>query len=491
MSAKGYMPESKRDDHCTPSVIVDLVRKFGGGRIALDPCSNANSIVNAEIEYRLSRGQDGLRDSWNVDGLVYVNPPYGRGIEAWLKRCSLPSREAIALIPARVSEIWFHDWCWGQADAICFVRGRLKFLGSKQSAPFPSALVYYGNRADEFVDTFAHLGHCAKRTSKKVEKKVDLVRSDDVNSFTASGNAEAREKANEKAIETIEQAIKQGENDMPQLPQEYADEIGKARTSGGGNYIQHGDYTLMILEWFYQQLQDRSIVCKLLVIEAKKKQVIENGKPKDEDPNEIGSDVSEVANLDGAGKLSAKGNSRAVALGLFGFKEGDVNDKTIGDTMMYVCRDNTPAAGMLLTCSTFPKEKRSKPGEFITGRNWGCIQPPPPTGPEDGINGTAAVEARLRALKNDSLSAVRLAVEQLQQFRSGAPITAFGASAGSTLITPPSLPSLPSAPALPPAPPLPKRDPFAGWQQHPQNASYWWNPATGEVKLEADLRNGA
>jgi hypothetical protein len=29
---------------------------------------------------------------------------------------------------------------------VCFVKGRLKFGGSKDSAPFPSAVVIFGNR---------------------------------------------------------------------------------------------------------------------------------------------------------------------------------------------------------------------------------------------------------------------------------------------------------------------------------------------------------
>lgn len=48
------------------------------------------------------------------------------------------------LVPSRTDTKWFHDWCYGKAE-IRFIKGRIKFGGSTNNAPFPSILVIYRN----------------------------------------------------------------------------------------------------------------------------------------------------------------------------------------------------------------------------------------------------------------------------------------------------------------------------------------------------------
>lgn len=50
------------------------------------------------------------------------------------------------LIPARTDTKAFHDYIYGKAE-IRFVRGRLKFNGTNNSAPFPSMVVVYREKA--------------------------------------------------------------------------------------------------------------------------------------------------------------------------------------------------------------------------------------------------------------------------------------------------------------------------------------------------------
>lgn len=45
------------------------------------------------------------------------------------------------LLPARTDTAWWWDWC--MQGQIRFIRGRLKFGGCKNSAPFPSAIVIF------------------------------------------------------------------------------------------------------------------------------------------------------------------------------------------------------------------------------------------------------------------------------------------------------------------------------------------------------------
>ena len=88
---------------------------------------------------------DGLQEDWGT--VSYCNPPYGREITKWLAKGYEEYKKGktiVFLVPSRTDTRWWHDYCM-KADEIRFLRGRLKFGGSKNSAPFPSAVViFYG-----------------------------------------------------------------------------------------------------------------------------------------------------------------------------------------------------------------------------------------------------------------------------------------------------------------------------------------------------------
>ena len=71
-----------------------------------------------------------------------MNPPYGREIGKWVKKASESNATVVCLLPARTDTRWFHDYIYGKAE-IRFVRGRLKFGNSKNTAPFPSMVVVF------------------------------------------------------------------------------------------------------------------------------------------------------------------------------------------------------------------------------------------------------------------------------------------------------------------------------------------------------------
>ena len=48
----------------------------------------------------------------------------------------------VCLLPARTDAGWFHDYVLPHAE-VRFIRGRLKFNGIDNSAPFPSAVVIF------------------------------------------------------------------------------------------------------------------------------------------------------------------------------------------------------------------------------------------------------------------------------------------------------------------------------------------------------------
>jgi hypothetical protein len=144
----------------TPENIVRLVRALGP--VVLDPCSNADSIVGAASFYDgSSLEMCGLSNSWAVgDGLVYVNPPYGAEIAKWLQKCVTEAEngvEIVALLPARTDTKWWQDYVT-KATCVLFWKGRLQFLGAASSAPFPSAIVYWGCAPDQFAAVFGNYG---------------------------------------------------------------------------------------------------------------------------------------------------------------------------------------------------------------------------------------------------------------------------------------------------------------------------------------------
>ena len=119
----------------TPKDLFDkLDEEFG---FQTDVCAIKQ---NAKCKRFYTPEQNGLKQIWT--GVCWCNPPYGIGIEKWMKKAYESSATVVCLVPARTDTKWFHDFVLGKAE-IRFIRGRLKFGNSKNSAPFPSMLVIY------------------------------------------------------------------------------------------------------------------------------------------------------------------------------------------------------------------------------------------------------------------------------------------------------------------------------------------------------------
>lgn len=147
---------SERMDWQTPDSVLELVRKVGV--IALDPCTVPSNPTGA-LEIICERG---LESVWftDGDGLVYVNPPYGRELPRWVDKTIASSADGCAcilLVPARTDTRWY-DAAKSAASALCEVRGRLVFRGAPASAPFPSAVFYFGPQPFLFCHVFQSLG---------------------------------------------------------------------------------------------------------------------------------------------------------------------------------------------------------------------------------------------------------------------------------------------------------------------------------------------
>ena len=98
---------------------------------------------NAKCGRYYTPEEDGLAQPW--EGTCWLNPPYGREIGRWVKKAAdsaTGGATVVMLLPARTDTRWFHDYIYGKAE-IRFVKGRLKFGGAKNSAPFPSMVVVF------------------------------------------------------------------------------------------------------------------------------------------------------------------------------------------------------------------------------------------------------------------------------------------------------------------------------------------------------------
>jgi hypothetical protein len=134
------------DDWWTPPLVFTAL----GLDFDLDPCAPPGGVP--WLPAREHYSEDGLERDWF--GSVWMNPPYGRQTGAWMKRLAAHG-DGIALVFARTDVRWWHETV-PQADAICFLEGRLTFIpGDGSAAPGnsggPSALIAYGSRCAEAV----------------------------------------------------------------------------------------------------------------------------------------------------------------------------------------------------------------------------------------------------------------------------------------------------------------------------------------------------
>lgn len=169
------LPKEQRDTHVmrvmgssespewyTPQEIIRLSIALLS-EIDLDPCSNSRENPNVPATIIYTKEDDGLSHVWK--GKTYLNPPYGNEVGKWVDKLVQSYEagtvtEAIALLPGRIDTEWYqplYDFL------ICHIRGRLQFSNSAYNAPFPSVIVYLGEREHDFIQTFGHKGPIMRR----------------------------------------------------------------------------------------------------------------------------------------------------------------------------------------------------------------------------------------------------------------------------------------------------------------------------------------
>lgn len=129
---------SEKDNWATPKYLFDdLDKEF---HFTLDVCADEQ---NHKCDKYYTKEVNGLKKLWN--GVVFMNPPYGKDIGKWIKKAYDERRNCdviVMLLPVRTDTSWFHDYIYQKAE-IRFIKGRIKFDGAKWGAPFPSMVAIY------------------------------------------------------------------------------------------------------------------------------------------------------------------------------------------------------------------------------------------------------------------------------------------------------------------------------------------------------------
>ena len=134
---------SKLHDWTTPK---DFFEKYNNKyNFVIDAACESHNCL-CDNGYCIDNGIDGLKQEWSKEqGYIWCNPPYGRAIKMWIEKAHNEYKKGakiVLLIPARTDTVAWHKFIFGTAK-VDFIKGRLKFGGSKTNAPFPSAIVIF------------------------------------------------------------------------------------------------------------------------------------------------------------------------------------------------------------------------------------------------------------------------------------------------------------------------------------------------------------
>lgn len=130
---------SNSDEYSTPQELYKaLDAEF---HFNLDPCSTDE---NCKCTRHFTVENDGLSQNWG-GYRAFCNPPYSE-IAKWVKKAHdegcKDNTLVVLLIPSRTDTKYFHDYIY-QRSEIRFIKGRLKFGNSTNTAPFPSMVVIF------------------------------------------------------------------------------------------------------------------------------------------------------------------------------------------------------------------------------------------------------------------------------------------------------------------------------------------------------------
>lgn len=127
---KRVLFSSQSDNWRTPEKIYNELNKEYN--FDFDPCP-----LKENPEF------DGLEIEWGKRN--FINPPYSE-VAKWIKKGYEENKKGklcVFLVASRTDTKWFHEYVLPYAKEIKFIKGRLKFGGHSNSAPFPSVVIIF------------------------------------------------------------------------------------------------------------------------------------------------------------------------------------------------------------------------------------------------------------------------------------------------------------------------------------------------------------
>jgi len=144
---------SNNQEWNTPKWLYDKLNNYYN--FETDPATTEDNPLGCNTFF--TPETNGL-DSNKWKGRVFINPPYDRRVQSlWVyeaqKYNQINDETVIMLLPARTDTLLWQNFIFPKADFICFIKGRLKFSGHKNAAPFPSAIVAFYTQPWELYTT--------------------------------------------------------------------------------------------------------------------------------------------------------------------------------------------------------------------------------------------------------------------------------------------------------------------------------------------------
>ncbi len=152
----------------TPAEYIEIVRDFLG-EIDLDPATSTDAQATVKATDYFTAEHSGLDEPWR--GRVWLNPPYAQpAIVQFIDKLIAEfeaghTTEAVLLTHNYTDTEWFHRIA-SKASAICFTRGRIKFVrcdGHTGSPTQGQAFSYLGSRPHTFAEAFEDIGFVMSR----------------------------------------------------------------------------------------------------------------------------------------------------------------------------------------------------------------------------------------------------------------------------------------------------------------------------------------
>lgn len=152
-ASEALFSSRKMDWRTPPEVFAFFNERYAFGFDAAARPDNAllPDFIPPEVDALSVRWRDLFPDAT----AAWVNPPYGRGIESWMRKCASEAESGLlvgALIFARTDTRWWHDHVM-KARTVWLIKGRIRFLGDDgqpgNSAPAPSAFVVWCGKPAE------------------------------------------------------------------------------------------------------------------------------------------------------------------------------------------------------------------------------------------------------------------------------------------------------------------------------------------------------